>query len=73
MNCERCETCEPSGVYLLRFADASQYFRLCADCLDLYRYAIHGEEDRAEDDDEEEGDPCEVLVDEIVESAEDPE
>jgi hypothetical protein len=78
MNCERCE-CTAYGVFLLRFADESRYFRFCMDCLDLYRYAIAGDE--VEDDEdfeeleelEEVGDPCEVAFDEIVESAEDPE
>jgi len=69
MNCERCE-CRADGVYLLQFADASHYFRLCSDCLDLYRHAIHDEE---EEDFEDVTDPCEVEVVEIVESAEDPE
>ena len=66
MNCERCD-CTADGVYLLRFADASQYFRLCLDCLDLYRHAIHDE------DFEEAEDPCEVVLDEISEDAENPE
>jgi hypothetical protein len=76
MNCERCE-CTADGVFLLRFADESRYFRLCSDCLDLYRYAIEGAEDFEELEEleelEEVGDPCEVAFDEIVESAEDPE
>jgi len=65
--CERCETCEPAGVFLLNFADESRFFRLCLDCLDLYRFAIHIEEDE-----EEEGDPCEVAPVKIVENTEDP-